>query len=97
MAHVVDLLAVEGQDHVAGLDAGDLRRALVVDAGDQRAARLVEAEALGDLVGDRLDAHAEPAAMHGMVGLVLISSATTALASADGIAKPMPIEPPEGE
>ena len=38
------------------------RRALLVDAGDQRAARRLDAEALGDLVGHLLDAHAEPAA-----------------------------------
>ena len=62
VAHLLDVLAVELDDHVAGLDAGGLGRALVVDAGDQRAARRLEAEALGDLVGDLLDAHAEPAA-----------------------------------
>ena len=57
-------LAVELDHDVAGLDAGGLGRPLVVDAGDQRAARRLDAEALGDVVGDLLDAHAEPAAPH---------------------------------
>ncbi len=69
--HVADRLAVKAQDDVARLDAGGLRRPVVGDAGDQRAARLVEPEALGDLVGHRLDPHAEPAAMHGVIGLAL--------------------------
>jgi hypothetical protein len=59
---LLDVLAVEGDDDVAGLDAGGLRRALVVDAGDQGAARRLDVEAFGDLVGDLLDADAEPAA-----------------------------------
>ena len=62
VAHLLDVLAVELDDHVAGLDAGGLGRALVVDAGDQRAVRRLDAEAFGDLVGHLLDAHAEPAA-----------------------------------
>ena len=59
---LLDVLAVELDDDVAGLDAGRFRRALVVDAGDQRAARGLDVEAFGDLVGDLLDADAEPAA-----------------------------------
>src|SRR5882757_7541359 len=59
---VLDVLAVELDDDVAGLDAGGLGRALVVDARDQRATRRLDVEALGDLVGDALDAYAEPAA-----------------------------------
>src|SRR6185312_15052342 len=62
MVHVMDILAVEGKDDVAGLDAGDLGRAAVAHAGDERALGLVEAQALGDLVGDALDVDAEPAA-----------------------------------
>ena len=68
---------------------------VLADAGDERAARLVEAEALGDLVGHALDADAEPAAPRLAVLLELARS--TGLASAEGMAKPMPIEPPEGE
>ena len=94
--HVVDRLAVEAEDHVARLDAAGLRRAVVVDAGDQRALRLIEPEALGDFVGDRLDAHPEPAAPHRVVGLADQFTATS-FARFDGIAKPMPIEPPLGE
>src|SRR6185503_7751054 len=59
---VLDVLAVELDDDVAGLDAGGLGRALVVDAGHQRAARRLDVEAFGDLVGDLLNADAEPAA-----------------------------------
>src|SRR5216683_2070926 len=60
--HVRHVLAVEGEDDIARLDAGDLRRATVAHAGDERALGLVEAQALGDLVGDALDVDAEPAA-----------------------------------
>src|SRR5213076_3104438 len=53
---------VESDDHVAGLDPGGFGRSLVVDARDQRAASRLDAEAFGDLIGDLLDANAEPAA-----------------------------------
>src|SRR4051812_47773139 len=59
---VLDVLAVEADHDVAGLDAGGFCRTLVVDAGDQRAARRLDVEALGDLFGDLLDSHAKPAA-----------------------------------
>ena len=62
VVHFLDVVAVELDDHVARLDAGGLRRPLVVDAGDQRAVRRLDVEAFGDVVGDLLDAHAEPAA-----------------------------------
>ena len=39
-------------------------RALFVDAGDQRAARRLDAQAFGDLIAHLLDAHAEPSATH---------------------------------
>ena len=55
---------------------------------------LVHAEALGDLVGDVLDAHAEPAAARLAEIRELLDDAA---ASSDGTAKPMPIEPPVGE
>ena len=51
------------------MDSSTLRRPVVGNAGDERAIRLVKAEALGDLVGDRLDPHAEPAAMYDVVRL----------------------------
>ena len=86
--------AVELDDHVARLDAGRLGRALLVDAGDQRAARRAEAEALGDGVVDVLDAHAEPAA----AGLAELRELVDhGLGRADGTEKPMPMEPPDGE
>src|SRR5262249_38946756 len=48
VAHFLDLAAVELDDHVARLDAARLRRPLLVDAGDERAVRLLHAQALGD-------------------------------------------------
>src|SRR5260370_1371948 len=65
-------LAVERQHAVAGLQLGLRRRAVGVDVGAQRALRLVEAEALGDLVGHRLDADAGPAAFAPAVLLQLL-------------------------
>jgi hypothetical protein len=59
---ILDVLAVELDHDVAGLDAGRLGRALVVDAGDQRATRRLDVEAFGDFVSDLLNADAEPAA-----------------------------------
>src|SRR3954468_11669884 len=59
---ILDVLAVELDDDIAGLDACRLCRSLVIDAGDQRAARGLDIEAFGELVGDLLDANAEPAA-----------------------------------
>src|SRR6185312_5243816 len=64
IAHLLDVAAVELDDHVARLDTGGLGRALVVDAGDQGAARRIDAEAFRDLGIDLLDAHAEPTAPH---------------------------------
>src|SRR5205085_8568722 len=59
----LDRLAIISQDHVARLQFGLLRRAPRVDRGNQRAVALVEPDALGDVVGDRLDARADPAAL----------------------------------
>src|SRR5579864_7871543 len=59
---LLDVVPIELDHDVARLDAGRLRRALVVDARDQRAARRLDVEAFGDLVGDLLNTHAEPAA-----------------------------------
>src|SRR5262249_22059864 len=60
--HVLDVLAVELDHDVAGLDPGWFRRALVVDPRDQRTVRWLDVEALADLVSDLLDLDAEPAA-----------------------------------
>ena len=46
VTHLLDVLAVELDDHVARLDAGGLGRSLVVDAGNQRAARRLDASRL---------------------------------------------------
>jgi hypothetical protein len=62
VAHLLHVLAVELDDDVAGLDRAVVDRPALDDAGDQRAGGGLHAEALGDLVGHRLDAHAEPAA-----------------------------------
>src|SRR5216684_2287455 len=60
--HLLDVLAVELDDDIPSFDARRLRRPLFVDAGHQRAARRLDVEAVGDIVGDLLDAHAKPAA-----------------------------------
>src|SRR5690606_25356357 len=62
VAHLPNLLAVEAHDHVTGLDRAVLDGAALDDAGDQRAARAVHAQAFGNVVCNRLDAHAEPTA-----------------------------------
>ena len=59
----LDRLAVIAEDHVARLQFGLRRRAAGIDRGDHRAAALVEPDALGEIVGDRLDAGADPAAL----------------------------------
>src|SRR6266481_1443913 len=59
---LLDVLAVELDHDIAGLDPRGFRRTLVLDAGDQGAARGLDVEAFGDLIGDLLDADAEPAA-----------------------------------
>ena len=57
--------AVDGGDHVAGLDAGLLAPGPSACAfGDQRALVGRQAEQFGDLRGHRLDLDAEPAALH---------------------------------
>src|SRR6266852_3055241 len=59
---LLDVLAVELDHDIARLDPRRFRRALVLDARDQGAARRLDIEAFGDFVGDLLDANAEPAA-----------------------------------
>jgi len=48
VTHLLDVLAVELDDHVAWLDAGGFGRSFVVDAGNQCAARRADLQALGD-------------------------------------------------
>ena len=60
--HFFDLVAVEVDDHVSGLDASRLGRSLVVDPGDQGSVGLLHAEGFGDFVGHLLDPHSEPTA-----------------------------------
>src|SRR5205823_3140028 len=63
--HIPHRLAVKAYNNIAGLDAGHLCGPILVDASNQRPTRLVEPETFGDLVGDGLDTHPEPAAMDG--------------------------------
>jgi hypothetical protein len=58
----------------------------------QRAARLAQADGLGHVLGDRRDLHADAAADHAAAGAQLVGHA---LASSIGIAKLMPMKPPE--
>src|SRR5690606_20795296 len=62
IAHLADRIAIEGEDHVARLDRPVIHRAILDDAGDERTTRSVQAKAFRNFVGDRLDAHAKPAA-----------------------------------
>ena len=62
IVHLLDVVTVEFDDHVTRFDAAGLRRTFVVDSGDESAMRRLDAKAFGDVVGDLLDAHAEPAA-----------------------------------
>ena len=61
---VVDRLAIDRNDDVAGLEAGMLGRAAARDAGDQRAGRALEAHAVGDVGGDLLQLGTEPGPLH---------------------------------
>src|SRR5512132_2222085 len=63
--------SVEAEDDVALTYARLRRRAAFSDGGDQRAFRLLQAEAVGNLRGDRLDGDAKPAALHGALLLQL--------------------------
>ena len=74
--------AVDLADHVAGLEAGLLRRAVLLDLADERAVRVGQAEALRERLVERLDADAEAAVLH----LAVSSSAGR---------RPSPRRPPE--
>src|SRR5262249_44684539 len=62
IAHLVDLVALEARDDITLADARGGGRAILGDRGDERAVRLLEAEALGDRLGDLLDLHSQPTA-----------------------------------
>src|SRR5439155_17329206 len=62
IAGILDHGAVDGGDDVAGLDAGLRRRAAVLRIVDDRAPRLLQAEAIGDLRRYGLHLNTEPAA-----------------------------------
>src|SRR5690606_5071418 len=68
---VVDALAVGGHDHVADLDPGGRRGGIRIHAGHDRAAGVVQAEAVGDACVDVLGVDAQAAAMHFAGGLEL--------------------------
>src|SRR6185295_15814034 len=63
LVRLLDRLAVEAEDHVAGLEARLLRGAAGLDLRDERAARAVEAERLGERLAHLLHADAQPAAL----------------------------------
>src|SRR6185312_4487427 len=62
VARVVHRRAVDRDNDVTALDAGLGRRAVGLRLGDERAGRLLQAHALGDLRGHRLNLHADPPA-----------------------------------
>ena len=84
----LDRLAVEPQDHVAGLDSGLLRRPVLLDARDQRALRLRKADRLGDVPRHGFDPDADAAADHAPG---VRSCCCTFFASSIGIANEMPL------
>src|SRR5215213_4228559 len=61
---IVDALAVDGQDHVAALDAGFVRRLPFEGPRPQAAPWTLKPHRLGDLVADALKAGAEPGPAH---------------------------------
>src|SRR5581483_2990343 len=63
-ARVMDIIAVDRGDDVAALDARLGRRTAGLRLGNQRAGRLLQTHAVGDIRRDRLDLHADPAARH---------------------------------
>ena len=93
--HVLHVLAVELQDDVAVVDLRLVGRAAVVHAGHHRAGRVLQPQALGDVRRHLLDAHAQPAAPR--MAEIASTASTTFFAMLDGIEKPMPIDPPDGE
>ena len=69
-------LAIDGDDHVAGLETGGQERADLVDVGDHQPMRRAETEAVGNGGIDRLAVHAGPGALKPLVaGLGLIDEA----------------------
>ena len=64
-------LAVEGQDDVAALDAGAIRRAARFNGADDGTTHLLQTEAVGHFLRDRLDRDAELRPPHVSVGLEL--------------------------
>src|SRR5690348_4357694 len=56
-------IAVDGRDHVAGLQAGFRRRSVGLRFVDDRAFNVVHAQAVGDTLVHALHLHADPAAL----------------------------------
>jgi len=84
-------LAVDGGDHVAGLDAGLLGGDPSTTCDTSAPWVFGEAHALGDVGREGLDVHAEHAAAH----LACFTSwFITVFIMLDGMAKPMPMLPP---
>src|SRR5262249_52665610 len=64
-ARILHRLAVHRQNDISGLDAGLGRRAARLRFGNERAFRFLDAEAVGDVGGHRLNLNADPAARDG--------------------------------
>ena len=71
VARVVDLVAIDLDDHVAGLDVLLGGRAVLGHLGDHGALGLRQADRVGDVVAHILDDDAEPAAIDGAMLLQL--------------------------
>src|SRR6266478_5030217 len=68
---ILDRLAIHRRDHIARFNAGLGRRSVGLRFRNQSTLRLLEAEAVGDVGGDRLDLDADPATADGALVLEL--------------------------
>src|SRR5690606_35402122 len=67
-----DLVAIEGQDHVADPDARLFGGAARLDPGDQGADRAIQAQRIGKGTRDLLHLYADQSATHTAIGLQLL-------------------------
>ena len=93
-AGILDRLAIHRSDDVARLDAGLCCRSVLLRVSYQRTLRLLQAHAVGDILGYRLNLNTDPAAADVPLSF---SWATTFFTVVAGIENAMPTLPPDGE
>jgi hypothetical protein len=92
---VLDRLAIDGKQHIAGAHTGAIGRAFAHDTGDQSAVIVRQAKRFGKFRGDFLRFDADPATNVTAPFWIICSMMLRALET--GMAKPMPFEPPVRE